>query len=185
MSCCFRCWHLVDCTELFWVRMSSIGIIDTSKNTMEVCLTAYLYLLKTSPCSQVTLMNLWRHLSCSLSSFPWTTTSSVMPITPPQWVRIWSINHWKISCEQAKPPGEVDKSEPSPWWLEGHEHWWLIVKDYVQEGWGSIKHGEAGASSQFIGDLFHCRGFVVITSNSCIKILWVKTDCSFPFAFQE
>ena len=58
-SCCPGCQHLVDCTDLFGVRMSSIGIINTSKNTTEVCLTAHLPLLKTDPHSWVTLMNLW------------------------------------------------------------------------------------------------------------------------------
>ena len=37
--------------------------------------------------------------------FPWTTTLSVIPITPSLYVRIWSIIYWKMSCSQARPQG--------------------------------------------------------------------------------
>ena len=76
------------------------------KNVTEEAFTSHFSRLKTSPCSRATLISLCSRRSCSASSLPSTTMSSVIPMTPSQQVRSWSIIHWKMSWEQASPNGK-------------------------------------------------------------------------------
>ena len=165
----------MDCADLFRVRMSSSSIIDTSKKYYGGLSDSTHILVEDKPMFMVTPVNLWRCLSCSLSSFPWTTTASAMPITWLQQVRIWSIIHWKMSCAQAGPKGGRQIwTFPMVYWRS-----WAVITHSCRLCTGRMRFHLAWwirCFSQFLGDLFQCRGFVMIMFSSCIKILWVQTD---------
>ena len=76
------------------------------KNVTEEAFTSHFSQLKTSPCSRATLISLCSHRSCSASSLPCTTKSSVIPMTPSQRVRSWSIIRLKMSWEQVSLNGK-------------------------------------------------------------------------------
>ena len=107
----FCSWVAVSGASILWTLLTfpGLGWAPVTSQTYPKTLKRSVW-QHTYPCwRQVQvhrwLMNLWRHFSCSLSSFPWISTSSVMPITHSQWARIWSIIHWKMSCAQARPQG--------------------------------------------------------------------------------
>ena len=74
-----------------------------SKNLTELLLTSHFFV----QCQPMFSCNLL--LSCSASSLPCIIISSVIPMTPSQRCRIWSVILWKISCAHASRNGRCTK----------------------------------------------------------------------------
>ena len=116
-----KCWSccLLSGGGILWIASTFLGVLRLAplasytvlKNVTESFLTWRFSPLKTSPCSQAVHMKLCRFLSWSSLSFPWMTTSSVIPMTPSQHSRIWSHHPLKeYSGHMIGPRGGI-------WWI--------------------------------------------------------------------
>ena len=119
-------------TDLFWVRMRSIGIIDTSEKHYWGLFDSTIILVEDKPIFTGNSHKFVENI-CHVLCYPFHEQLHHL------WSQSLHYTGWgsgpssivRCPVHRLGPRGEADKSEPTPWCVEGHEQWWLIVKDYM------------------------------------------------------